>query len=259
MKKGGYGLTYQEVYLMDNLTIESKAIYGMLCSYAGAGATAYPSVEFMCEKLKISERRFYTHMNLLIGAGVVKKQMQRSDGRRTNNIYVLTPNLQNLPVENVSVDFEQVENVSVENVGANNNTTKNNTINNNRKKSIISSEPDKSAPIGSGILLPLVDKTFYDVPVDKITLWQQAFPGVDVEQELRKMITWCDSNPKRKKTRNGADRFINNWLERAQNSGRSYQNTQARPEPVKSTIPYEPYSFDYSLLPDVELDPLPDE
>lgn len=27
MGKGGYGLTYQEVYEMENLTIEAKAIY----------------------------------------------------------------------------------------------------------------------------------------------------------------------------------------------------------------------------------------
>ena len=43
MGKGGYGLTYQEVYEMENLTIEAKAIYGMLCSYAGSKAMAYPS------------------------------------------------------------------------------------------------------------------------------------------------------------------------------------------------------------------------
>ena len=47
MGKGGYGLTYQEVYEMENLTIEAKAIYGMLCSYAGSKAMAYPSVDFM--------------------------------------------------------------------------------------------------------------------------------------------------------------------------------------------------------------------
>ena len=252
-------MTYREVYLMDNLTIEAKGIYGMLCSYAGAGATAYPSVEFMCEKLKISERRFYTHMNLLVGAGVVRKETKRENGRRSNNVYTLIPNIQNLPVENVGVEFESVENLCVDNAGGNNNTINNNITNTNSINKVISSESDESAPNKSGISIPLIDKTFYDVPVDKIEMWQQAFPGVDVYQEFHKMIAWCDSNPKRKKTRNGADRFINNWLERAQNSGRSYQNTQARPEPVKSTIPYEPYSFDYSLLPDVELDPLPDE
>lgn len=84
-KKGGFGLTYQEVYLMDNLTIEAKAIYGMLSSYAGTGATAYPSVDFMCRKLHISEPRFYRHMNLLVGAGVVEKKKVR-DG----NTFVVT-------------------------------------------------------------------------------------------------------------------------------------------------------------------------
>ena len=54
MGKGGYGLTYQEVYEMENLTIEAKAIYGMLCSYAGSKAMAYPSVDFICDKLKMA-------------------------------------------------------------------------------------------------------------------------------------------------------------------------------------------------------------
>lgn len=65
MGKGGYGLTYQEVYEMENLTIEAKAIYGMLCSYAGSKATAYPSVDFICNKLKISRTRFYLEVGLL--------------------------------------------------------------------------------------------------------------------------------------------------------------------------------------------------
>lgn len=221
-------MTYQEVYLMDNLTVEAKAIYGMLCSYAGVGATAYPSVEFMCKKLKMSRRRFYTHMNLLIGAGVVKKQSQREDGRRTNNVYVLTPNLQFLPVENVTVENETVGILPVENGTTNNNTINNTITNNNNINNGISSEPDKPAPTGSGILLPLMNGSTYDVPIDKIEMWQQAYLGVNVEQELRKMIAWLNSNPTRKKTARGVDKFINSWLEREQNSGRSYQNTAAR-------------------------------
>lgn len=121
-------MTYQDVYLMDNLTIEAKAIYGMLCSYAGTGGTAYPSVEFICNSLQISERRFYTHMNLLIGAGIVEKQICRKNGKRSNNLYVLTPNIHFQPVEN-----ESVENLSVENVGSNNNTINNNNTNNNNR------------------------------------------------------------------------------------------------------------------------------
>ena len=136
-------MTYQDVYLMDNLTIEAKAIYGMLCSYAGTGGTAYPSVEFICNSLQISERRFYTHMNLLIGAGIVEKQICRKNGKRSNNLYVLTPNIHFQPVEN-----ESVENLSVENVGSNNNTINNNNTNNNNINTICS-EPEKSAPSGT--------------------------------------------------------------------------------------------------------------
>ena len=99
MGKGGYGLTYQEVYEMENLTIEAKAIYGMLCSYAGSKAMAYPSVDFICDKLKISRTRFYKHMNLLVGAGVVKKEQRKNENQSfSGNVYVLVPNLQNIQI-----------------------------------------------------------------------------------------------------------------------------------------------------------------
>lgn len=80
-------------------------------------------------------------------------------------------------------------------------------------------EPEKSAPTQSGILLPLVDKSFYDVPFDKIAMWRETYPAVDVEQELRRMIAWIDSNPTKRKTRRGIERFINNWLARTQDGG----------------------------------------
>ena len=204
---------------MDSLTIEAKAIYGMLCSYAGTGGTAYPSVEFMCNSLQISERRFYTHMNLLVGAGIVEKQICRKNGKRSNNLYVLTPNIHFQPVEN-----ESVENLSVENVGSNNIIINNNNTNNNINT--ICSEPEKSAPSGTGIMIPLADGTYFDVPEDKISLWQQAYPSVNIDQELKKIIAWCDANPTKRKTRRGVTKFINSWLDRSQNQGRGTNGQQ---------------------------------
>lgn len=127
-KRGGWGVTYQEVYLSDKLTIEAKAIYGMLCSLAGTGNTAYPTVTFMCDKLQISRARFYKHMNLLIAAGVVEKKMTYENGLRSNNVYVLTPN-------RLKRDYQQLGNVTVDmltvdNIDTNNNTINNNTLNN---------------------------------------------------------------------------------------------------------------------------------
>ena len=86
----------------------------------------------------------------------------------------------------------------------------------------ICTELDEPAPCNSGILLPLIDGSFYDVPLDKLQQWQETFPAVDVVQEFKKMYMWLDGNPKKKKTRRGIGRFIYGWLERAQNSGRGH-------------------------------------
>lgn len=95
-----------------------------------------------------------------------------------------------------------------------------------KNSNIICSEPDKPTPNPSGILLPLNDKSFYDVPLDKIALWKETYPAVNVEQELKKMIAWLDSNPTRRKTRRGIDRFINSWLSKEQDKGGTNKNSE---------------------------------
>lgn len=44
-------------------------------------------------------------------------------------------------------------------------------------------------------------------------MWEQAYPGVNVRQELVKMQVWLDANPLRVKK--NVRRFIVNWLSRA--------------------------------------------
>ncbi len=90
-----------------------------------------------------------------------------------------------------------------------------------KNKDNICSELENSTPSLSGISLPLVDKTFYDVPLEKIKSWGEAYPAVNVEQELKRMVAWSESNPTKKKTKKGVDRFINNWLSRTQDKGGS--------------------------------------
>ena len=90
----------------------------------------------------------------------------------------------------------------------------------------VCSEPEKPAPNPSGILLPLNDKTSYDVPLDKIAVWKDAYPAVDVEQELKRMAAWLDSNPTRRKTRRGITKFINTWLSREQDRGGRFKGSR---------------------------------
>lgn len=109
----------------------------------------------------------------------------------------------------------------------------------------VCSEPDKPAPNPSGILLPLNDKSFYDVPLDKIAMWKETYPAVDVEQELKRMIAWLDSNPTRRKTRRGIASFINRWLSKEQDSGKTCQQAgrsqdTGQPVPKGGKHPYPP-------------------
>ena len=60
----------------------------------------------------------------------------------------------------------------------------------------------------------------YPVYQEEIEKYQNLYPAIDVQQEYRKMIGWIDSHPKNRKTPNGIQKFINGWLNRAQNSAR---------------------------------------
>ena len=88
--------------------------------------------------------------------------------------------------------------------------------------------PSKSE---TGIYIPLADGSTYEITADKMQIWEKAYPGVDIKQELQKVIAWCYSNPTKRKTHRGVNRFINSWLDRAQNQGGTYRQAQQRQEP----------------------------
>lgn len=59
----GYGLSPQLVMRSKGLSIEAKALYGYLSSFAGAGDTSFPSTSRILEELDISKNRFYKIRN----------------------------------------------------------------------------------------------------------------------------------------------------------------------------------------------------
>ena len=69
------------------------------------------------------------------------------------------------------------------------------------------------------ITLILNDKSEYGVTQEQIDVFAELYPAVDVMQELRAMKGWCLTNTAKRKTRRGIAKFINGWLERAQNKG----------------------------------------
>jgi hypothetical protein len=47
--------------------------------------------------------------------------------------------------------------------------------------------------------------------------WQQLFPGVDVLAQCRAALAWSNANPRKRKTHDGMERFLVNWIKGEQN------------------------------------------
>ena len=127
----GYGVIPKKVMKDEDLTIDAKAIYAFMASFAGAGNTSFPSVKFITDKLGISRQRFNKHRKLLEDKGYITIKNERtSDGSWGKNVYTLEtlPRLQNPTSVSPTSD-----NPTSDNVTTNNNTINNNTINNNTK------------------------------------------------------------------------------------------------------------------------------
>ena len=94
------------------------------------------------------------------------------------------------------------------------------------EKDISSALVDESPCAGSFLLN---DGTSYEITENDVEKFQQLYPAIDVRQEIRNITGWCISNPKNRKTKAGAKRFLNGWLARSQNSARPSQKSKAKP------------------------------
>lgn len=90
------------------------------------------------------------------------------------------------------------------------------------------------------ISLILNDKSRYPIGQAQVDEWSELYPAVDVMQELRKMAGWLDANPSKRKTKRGILRFVNGWLAREQDKGRTpTQNQQKNKEAEKASTKNE--------------------
>lgn len=90
----GYGFVPQSVMRKLGLSIEAKAIYAYMCSFAGAGLTAFPSVELQLRELGIGNKRYYKHRKILEDLGLITIKMQRTTNEngkkvRARNLYII--------------------------------------------------------------------------------------------------------------------------------------------------------------------------
>ncbi len=60
-----FGIVKKSVMQDTTLSCTAKALYSLLCSYAGADGTCYPKIETLTYYLNITESTLYRHMNIL--------------------------------------------------------------------------------------------------------------------------------------------------------------------------------------------------
>lgn len=88
--------------------------------------------------------------------------------------------------------------------------------------------PEGSLRAPPVVVVPLVSGEFEVTQCD-IDEWVEAYPGVDVVQQLRAMRQWSLANPTKRKTARGARRFIASWLNRQQNEGHGPNGGTGKP------------------------------
>lgn len=82
-------------------------------------------------------------------------------------------------------------------------------------------------------------KKFENIQDSDLISWEEAFPNVDVEQELRFMELWLDANPTR--TKSQYKKFIVGWLTRKQDKGR-----------IRYSVPHNHPDSAYYKTPELE-------
>lgn len=143
----GYGLIPKKIARDKALTMEAKAIYGYLASFAGSGGYCYPSKELMISELGTTEKRFNKNIKILKEHGYIKVHKRRKGNRNDSNLYELLMDIRDIEIAKKEFDtsrfdsgqFDRVQNDSgqfdsVQNDPPNINSLNSNSINNNSSK-----------------------------------------------------------------------------------------------------------------------------
>ncbi|XZL17882.1 helix-turn-helix domain-containing protein [Clostridium perfringens] len=173
----GYGMI-PKLVMQSDISIEAKAIYAYMCSFAGNGQSAFPGVDRIIYELKITRRRFYKYRKELEDHGMIKVKKTRNGNRNSRNIYIIA---QTIPdkchfdtYQNEQYQNEQYQNDYTNNNKLNNNKLNNNNINNNNREVVVDKEVKKilkgftSKEISSVIKFCEENKVHVDVVEEKL-------------------------------------------------------------------------------------------
>ena len=87
----GFGIIPKQVMKDSSLSIQSKAVYSYLCSYAGNKDTAFPSISLITYELKITKDTFYKYMKELKSREYIETFQCKDKGKFSHSVYKLLP------------------------------------------------------------------------------------------------------------------------------------------------------------------------
>ena len=76
--------------------------------------------------------------------------------------------------------------------------------------------------------LILKDGSRFHISENHLNEFMDAYPGVDVRDQIMKMSQWLKTNPTKRKTKNGIMRFINSWIARSERETMSESNSSTK-------------------------------
>lgn len=217
----GFGVVVhllQEIYGQEGYYIEwTEEVALLFAQKYGVGVSAVSEIVSASIRRGMFDKEIFDKYHALTSRGIQKRYFDAVSRRKVLEVRkdILLVDIAQI-CKNVNIEYKNA-NISTENADIGKQSKEEKSKEEKSKvKNNISTEPQNASAV---LTMPLVDGSDFDIREQDIEEWQDAFPNVDVVQQLKAMRLWCKDNPERKKTRKGVRRFITSWLDREQNRG----------------------------------------
>ena len=96
------------------------------------------------------------------------------------------------------------------------------------------------------------DGLYWEPTQEQVISWERTYQNADVHRELRVMAQWLQDNQSRRKTLKGMTRFVNNWLNKADEkhgspwARKDQQDREARGVRSTRDVPFSEFLTDRS-------------
>lgn len=173
-------------------------------------------ITHMMTVLKEGREALYSAFKELIKFGYCVHEQGRIKGKFGSGEYILYE----VPIKSLKDDDKEkkphTENPHAVNAGSENTPLVINDNSNNDNSNIILAQT--APPLrkkASQILFSFEERKFLNIQEIDMSQWKEVYSAIDIHLEIKKMIEWCLSNPKKAASKKLWRKFITSWLSSA--------------------------------------------